>query len=235
MTKCNNCGSDVADGLNFCPTCGAKQEVASPQVQGERSAESKNGEAETALGEKSQKTEAEKQKETKPLAKKYKHLKVANIIAWVLFVLSAGSAVTFVFLWQDEMSEHWLINRRNTVICEAFDIPSYGPYVVIDKVYNHANGSTDLDHTKITYLEFSYHYYYGSASEKLYVKIIQPDGVLSRNPSISPAGYTLSCDATSSSINWGSDTPGSIYYKGRYTIEFWYKNSLVGRKIVQIF
>jgi uncharacterized protein YgiM (DUF1202 family) len=63
-----------------------------------------------------------------------------------------------------------------------------------------------------------------------YVKIIQPDGVIDRNPSESPVGYTNSAEVSvtkgeSKSLNlssWGTDNGGS-YRRGQWTIEVWYE------------
>lgn len=109
-------------------------------------------------------------------------------------------------------------------------------HVVIDNVYNHADGSNMLDSTKITFLDFTYTVLKTSKVgnlEKLYIKIIDPNGNVSSGPS-SPQGYTTTVDINSSWIGWGRSTAGATYKAGTYVIEFWYLNACVGRKEVKI-
>ena len=104
-------------------------------------------------------------------------------------------------------------------------------FVRVTKVYNDADNSTDLDHTKITYLDFDYTVSKSKNikdSETLYIKIINPDGSLRRG-SNSPSGYTISETVGSYWNGWGSKSPGS-YNRGYHTIEFWYNYHCVGKK-----
>lgn len=122
--------------------------------------------------------------------------------------------------------------KKNNSLLNGLSSPVH---VVVDKVYNQADNSTTLNHSSLTYLCFGYtvlRTFEISNSELINVKLLYPDGTLMRNSSISPAGYSFDVTAESSWTGWGSDTP--TYYAGNYTIEFWYKNACVGRKVVQI-
>ena len=93
-----------------------------------------------------------------------------------------------------------------------------------------------LDSTKITYLDFTYTVLKTSKVgnlEKLYIKIIDPNGNVSSGSS-SPQGYTTVVDINSSWTGWGNSTAGAVYKEGTYVIEFWYQNACVGRKEVKI-
>lgn len=109
--------------------------------------------------------------------------------------------------------------------------------VKITKVYNGANNSTNLRGSEITYLDFDYTVFKlpsVNSNDKLYVKIIRPDGTLSIGQS-SPNGYSFTVDMNSTFTGWGNETPGNSYgTRGNYTIEFWYQSVCVGRKVVNI-
>ena len=109
-------------------------------------------------------------------------------------------------------------------------------HVDVSRIYNYENFSTYLDSAEITYLFLNYRVSTASnfsGQEKLFIKILEPDGTLMTGIS-SPEGYTMEVSPYSSQSGWGSHTPGA-YHPGEYKIEFWYKEICVGQKTVQIF
>ena len=73
-----------------------------------------------------------------------------------------------------------------------------------------------------------------SKSVTIYVKLIEPNGSINRNPSISPRGYTYkSEDNIYSSTEylyvggWGSDSSGT-YEIGTHRVEIWCNGKLIG-------
>lgn len=75
-----------------------------------------------------------------------------------------------------------------------------------------------------------------SWSGKISVKYFSPSGVLDRNPSISPIGFTFDYEtntySTQEYINlsgWGSDS-GSTYEVGTHTAEIWYNGKIIGKQ-----
>ncbi len=109
-------------------------------------------------------------------------------------------------------------------------------HVDVSRIYNYENFSTYLDSLEITYLFLNYRVSTASnfsGQEKLFIKILEPDGTLMTGIS-SPEGYTMEVSPYSSQSGWGSHTPGA-YHPGEYKIEFWYKEICVGQKTVQIF
>jgi hypothetical protein len=74
-----------------------------------------------------------------------------------------------------------------------------------------------------------------------YIKIIEPDGSLFRNPSISPTGYTYSTTAwvhrgnnqTLDLTGWGNSASSS-YRAGQWTVEVWHNNACLRSEKVTI-
>lgn len=104
-------------------------------------------------------------------------------------------------------------------------------FVRVTRIYNDANNSTYLDHSKITYLDFDYTVSKSKDvknSSPLYIKVIEPGGTL-RIGSSSPVGYTFEETVNSNWFGWGMKKTG-YYSAGHHTIEFWYNGRCVGRK-----
>lgn len=165
-------------------------------------------------------------------------------VAWILFVIASIIAIIMSIKWNDEVqwaNSVWNSYRRtyDSLINanDGWNATLESPvHVVIDNVYNAADGSNMLDSTKITFLDFTYTVLKTSKVgnlEKLYIKIIDPNGNVSSGSS-SPQGYTTTVDINSSWIGWGRSTAGATYKAGTYVIEFWYLNACVGRKEVKI-
>lgn len=107
-------------------------------------------------------------------------------------------------------------------------------FIKIDKVYNDANGSTQLNHSVITYLCIDYtvtkkNMIYNGNSQ-IYMKIIKPSGKLMTG-SNSPSGFTCTVEKNYT-LGWGNEDPGSYDEVGLYTIEFWYGEKYPARKSV---
>jgi hypothetical protein len=74
-----------------------------------------------------------------------------------------------------------------------------------------------------------------------YIKIIQPDGILFRNSSISPDGYSYSAARQVEARNnqtlylsgWGNSEV-SAYSAGEWTVEVWYDNVCLGSEKITI-
>jgi hypothetical protein len=74
-----------------------------------------------------------------------------------------------------------------------------------------------------------------------YIKIIQPDGTLSRNSSVSPEGYTFSTterisrgsNQTLDLSGWGN-SDRSTYWAGTWTVEVWFNNGCLRSEKVTI-
>jgi hypothetical protein len=74
-----------------------------------------------------------------------------------------------------------------------------------------------------------------------YIKIIQPDGTLHRNPSVSPVGYSFSTTArinrgsnqTLDLSGWGNSSSSS-YWAGTWTVEVWFNNGCLRSEKVTI-
>lgn len=165
-------------------------------------------------------------------------------VAWILFVIASIIAIIMSIKWNDEVqwaNSVWNSYRRtyDSLINanDGWNATLESPvHVVIDNVYNEADGSNMLDSTKITFLDFTYTVLKTSKVgnlEKLYIKIIDPNGNVSSGSS-SPQGYTTVVDINSSWTGWGNSTAGAVYKEGTYVIEFWYQNACVGRKEVKI-
>lgn len=162
-------------------------------------------------------------------------------VAWILFVIASIIAIIMSIKWNDEVQ--WANSvwnnyyRTSDSLKNAWNATLESPvHVVIDNVYNEADGSNMLDSTKITFLDFTYTVLKTSKVgnlEKLYIKIIDPNGNVSSGSS-SPQGYTTVVDINSSWTGWGNSTAGAVYKEGTYVIEFWYQNACVGRKEVKI-
>jgi hypothetical protein len=75
----------------------------------------------------------------------------------------------------------------------------------------------------------------------LYVRIINPDGSVNRNPSTSPVDYTYSHvyqvsrgkEKSLELQGWGSDS-GGVYSRGLYTVEVWYADVCLRSEKVKI-
>ena len=165
-------------------------------------------------------------------------------VAWILFVIASIIAIVMSIKWNDEVQRAnsvWNIYYRTSDSLKnanaGWNATLESPvHVVIDKVYNSADGSNMLDSTKITYLDFTYTVLKTSKVgnlEKLYIKIIDPNGNVMSGQG-SPQGYTMTVDINSSWNGWGNSTAGATYREGTYVIEFWYLNACVGRKEVKI-
>lgn len=158
-------------------------------------------------------------------------------VAWILFVIASIIAIIMSIKWNDEVqraNSGWNNYYRTS---DRWNATLESPvHVVIDNVYNHADGSNMLDSTKITFLDFTYTVLKTSKVgdlEKLYIKIIDPNrNVMSGQGS--PQGYTTSVDMNSSWTGWGSTSAGIVYKAGTYRIEFWYQGVCVGLKNVYI-
>jgi len=108
-------------------------------------------------------------------------------------------------------------------------------FVRVTKIYNSADNSTYLHHSKITYLDFDYTVSKSKDvknSSPLYIKVIKPDGALDRGSS-SPVGYSIKTTVNSNWSGWGSEKTG-CYTAGYHMIEFWYNGRCVGRKKIYI-
>lgn len=197
-----------------------------------------------------EKNETEKKDETieESPSSDSKNLDVAkkknSKVAWILFVIASIIAIIMSIKWNDEVqwaNSVWNSYRRtyDSLINanDGWNATLESPvHVVIDNVYNDADGSNMLDSTKITFLDFTYTVLKTSKVgnlEKLYIKIIDPNGNVSSGSS-SPQGYTTTVDINSSWAGWGNSTAGATYREGTYVIEFWYLNACVGRKEVKI-
>ena len=197
-----------------------------------------------------EKNETEKKDETieESPSSDSKNLDVAkkknSKVAWILFVIASIIAIIMSIKWNDEVqwaNSVWNSYRRtyDSLINanDGWNATLESPvHVVIDNVYNDADGSNMLDSTKITFLDFTYTVLKTSKVgnlEKLYIKIIDPNGNVSSGSS-SPQGYTTVVDINSSWTGWGNSTAGAVYKEGTYVIEFWYQNACVGRKEVKI-
>ena len=197
-----------------------------------------------------EKNETEKKDETieESPSSDSKNLDVAkkknSKVAWILFVIASIIAIIMSIKWNDEVqwaNSVWNSYRRtyDSLINanDGWNATLESPvHVVIDNVYNEADGSNMLDSTKITFLDFTYTVLKTSKVgnlEKLYIKIIDPNGNVSSGSS-SPQGYTTVVDINSSWTGWGNSTAGAVYKEGTYVIEFWYQNACVGRKEVKI-
>lgn len=194
-----------------------------------------------------EKNETEKKDETieESPSSDSKNLDVAkkknSKVAWILFVIASIIAIIMSIKWNDEVQ--WANSvwnnyyRTSDSLKNAWNATLESPvHVVIDNVYNEADGSNMLDSTKITFLDFTYTVLKTSKVgnlEKLYIKIIDPNGNVSSGSS-SPQGYTTVVDINSSWTGWGNSTAGAVYKEGTYVIEFWYQNACVGRKEVKI-
>jgi len=73
-----------------------------------------------------------------------------------------------------------------------------------------------------------------SKSVTIYVKFIEPNGSISRNPSISPRGFTYKSEETIYSTTeylylsgWGNDSRGT-YEIGTHSVEIWCNGKLIG-------
>ena len=166
-------------------------------------------------------------------------------VAWILFVIASIIAIVMGCLWDStkQKCEVWFgqycktydsLRNSNAGWNATLESPVH---VVINQVYNDADrSSTDLDSSKITWLDFTYTVLKTSSvwnSEKLNIKIINPNGNVMSGSS-SPQGYTTVVDINSSWTGWGNSTAGATYKAGTYVIEFWYQNACVGRKEVKI-
>ena len=223
--KCAQCGAPLKADAKFCGACGARQET-------KKEDEAHQSPAKTP----SDKNDIDN-KTLQELTKKNSKLKKRGIIAWVLF----GIAMFAIIIQSIEItglqdSESSSI-RSEKYLSDNWDKTLESPVkVIIDSVYNHANGSTKLVGKEITYLEFRYTVLKTAAvanSENLYIKIITKNDSISRG-NTSPQGYTSSVKMNSTVSNWGTDMAGSTYSYGRHIIEFWYKDACVGRKSVWI-
>lgn len=129
------------------------------------------------------------------------------------------------------------LEKRHSDLNKQYNDSFNNPVAVkITRVYNLANNSTNLIRSEITWLNFDYTVFKLSSvnlNEKLYVKVINPDGTLRDAPN-SPNGYSFTVDINSTSTGWGNATPGNYSTRGNYTIEFWYQSVCVGRKVVNI-
>ena len=223
--KCAQCGAPLKADAKFCGACGARQET-------KKEDEAHQSPAKTP----SDKNDIDN-KTLQELTKKNSKLKKRGIIAWVLFGIAMFAIIIlFIGIRVLQDSESRLIRSEN-YLSDNWDKTLESPVkVIIDSVYNKADGSTELISNKITYLEFRYTVLKTAAvanSENLYIKIITKNDSISRG-NTSPQGYTSSVKMNSTVSNWGTDKAGSTYSYGRHTIEFWYKDACVGRKSVWI-
>ena len=195
-----------------------------------------------------EKNETEKKDETieESPSSDSKNLDVAkkknSKVAWILFVIASIIAIIMSIKWNDEVQ--WANSvwnnyyRTSDSLKNAWNATLESPvHVVIDKVYNAADLSNKLYSTKITYLDFTYTVLKTSKVgnlEKLYIKIIDPNGNVSSGSS-SPQGYTTVVDINSSWTGWGSASAGTAYKAGTYHIEFWYQGVCVGLKTLSIY
>lgn len=165
--------------------------------------------------------------------------------AWVLFAIASLIAIVLGCLWNSTKQNCEVWFRQYSKTYDSLRNSNAGwnatlespVHVVINQVYNDADrSSTDLDSSKITWLDFTYTVLKTSSvwnSEKLNIKIINPNGNVMSGSS-SPQGYTTVVDINSSWTGWGNSTAGAAYKAGTYVIEFWYQNACVGRKEVKI-
>jgi len=80
-----------------------------------------------------------------------------------------------------------------------------------------------------------------TGSVTFFVKIIQPNGVIFRNSSVSPSGYSYSHtvqitrgnNQTLNLSGWGNSTSSS-YHAGEWTIEVWYDNKRLRSEKINI-
>lgn len=227
--KCAQCGAPLKADAKFCGACGARQET-------KKEDEAHQSPAKTP----SDKNDIDN-KTLQELTKKNSKLKKRGIIAWVLFGIAIVTIIILSISFQEiegnlsGINKH--LNDELNRTFEKWDKTLESPVkVIIDSVYNHADGSTKLVDREITYLEFRYTVLKTAAvanSEDLYIKIITKNGSISRG-NTSPQGYTSSVKMNSTVSNWGNDKAGSTYSYGRHIIEFWYKDACVGKKIIYI-
>lgn len=166
-------------------------------------------------------------------------------VAWILFVIASIIAIVMSIKWDNEVKyadSGWnnyyrtsdSLKNANAGWTATLESPVH---VVIDNVYNDADGSNMLESTKITFLDFTYTVLKTSKVgnlEKLYIKIIDPNGNVMSGQA-SPQGYTTSVDMNSSWAGWGSASAGTAYKAGTYHIEFWYQGVCVGLKTLNIY
>lgn len=223
--KCAQCGAPLKADAKFCGACGARQET-------KKEDEAHQSPAKTP----SDKNDIDN-KTLQELTKKNSKLKKRGIIAWVLFGIAIVTIIIlFIGIRVLQDSESSSI-RSEKYLSDNWDKTLESPVkVIIDSVYNHADGSTELVDREITYLDFKYTVLKTAAvanSENLYIKIItENDSIMKGNTS--PQGYTSSVKMNSNWSGWGNDKAGSAYSYGRHIIEFWYKDACVGRKIIYI-
>lgn len=143
------------------------------------------------------------------------------MIGWIAFVIGLICA----------------INNYNTIKAKYDDFMSNGPWIKIINVY--ADGNEELKYNKIKYLYFDFKIYSAQTLDQdLKVKIIDPWGTVSRRKE-SPKGYSFTVYGYRRtpfciySTGWGSDYVGT-YARGKYKIEFWYRDQCVGSRVVDI-
>jgi hypothetical protein len=121
------------------------------------------------------------------------------------------------------------------------------PFIIENIAFNNTNGGTTINdysnkfvHSQVRYISPRIKIvplFDDGESSKLvtmYVKFIEPNGSLNRNPSISPQGYTyMSEERIYSSLEylyisgWGNDSEGT-YQVGTHRVEIWCNSKLIG-------
>ena len=226
MIKCINCGCELQDGMKFCVKCGASQEGQSAESKVEEQPEVQKSEG-----------TVEKQSEA-PAVGNVDKVKKICVLAWVLFGISLIAMIVLGVRYKQliNRADYWASSSW-TESTKRSQLLSSPLHVYVTSVYNAADNSTTLDHKKITWLDFSYEIHKVNSlvpdSSIIGVKIYDPNNMLMTGVP-STKDFTFTVDATSNWSGWGTETAGSTYYSGNYTIEFWYSGNCVGRKVVKI-
>jgi serine/threonine protein kinase len=136
-------------------------------------------------------------------------------------------------------------NKKLSSIVEK--ISNNQPFIIESIDFSNTNGGTTIDNytNRLTYSRIRYIHprvkiiplvneSQFSKSVTIYVKFIEPNGSINRNPSISPIGFTYKSEETIYStteylylVGWGSDSSGT-YEIGTHRVEIWYKGKLIG-------
>ena len=215
---CPQCGTSVKPGAKFCPQCGGEIKEESETIASEP--------------EKQKSPTVEHSDKMPSSNKKQKRSFVANWLGWILFVcVTIGGGVGLFFMY-DELVYYkiaYIREERNARTLIDNDVS-----VVFERVYNAANNSEKLDHTKVTWLCFNYQIMKRanvSNSEKIYVKVIDPNETLLKTDESGTNDYSFTENLASRYSSLGTETPGYFFtQRGCYRIEFWYKDKCVGKE-----
>lgn len=186
------------------------------------------------------------------LKKQKKKFRLFFALSIIFFISTIGTAILayrYYKNWLDSQSEYDVLSKSYDRISQHNTSLEYDKrhleddynallgsdvFVIITRIYNSADNSTYLDHSKITYLAFDYTVAKSKDvknSSPLYIKVFEPDGTLLRGES-SP-DYSFEKTLNSNYFDWGWKTPS--YSTGHHFIEFWYNGRCVGRKKFYIY